>query len=241
MKRALNNLCVQPLESWLERLRQNSGVKTFSPQEITFERLEQILELGCSAPSPWNIQPWQFVVVRTPAARAKLLRYCPQPGPAAAAPVLVVGLADPAAWKDAPARLSEMVTTGALDAAQEAAHLRRVLQQWGRREAAQMFAIAQTYMALHHMAMLALAWDIDSAWLVEFDAHAIQEAFHIPSRLLVVAVLALGYSQERATAPAVSSAEKIFAEAYGLPWGRSETPSPPPPPKSANKPKPNSP
>ncbi len=240
MKSAHNNLDLQPLESWLERLRQNSGVKAFSPQEIAPERLEQILELGCSAPSPWNIQPWQFVVVRTPAGRAELLRYCPQPGPAAAAPVLIVGLADPAAWKDAPARLSEMVTTGALDATQEAAHLRRVLQQWGRREAAQVFAIAQTYLALHHMTMLALAWDIDSIWLLEFDAHAIQEAFHIPSRLLLVAVLALGYSRERTTAPPVSAAEKIFAEAYGLPWGSGETPLRPPPAKSTNEPKHNS-
>lgn len=208
------------LESWLAQLQAGSCVTHFEPREIPTATLDFILEAGCQTVLPWNLQPWQFVVVSSPEGRARLLQHCVEPGPAATAPALVIALGDPRAWKRAPARLSEMVISSSLPPGSEADHLHRIRQQWGSGDTARLFAIAQTHAALQQIRLVALAHDISSWWMGEFDAAGIARDFHIPDTLLVVAVLGLGYCIRRAVLPRASLARTVFAEAYGLPWPR---------------------
>lgn len=208
------------MESWLAQLQTGTCATDFDTQEIPPEILERILEVGCYAALPWNLQPWQFVVITSPASRQKLLRNCFDPGPAATAPVLLIALGDLRAWKRAPARLSEMVSSSSLAPGSEAGHLHRIRQQWSNEETARLLAIAQTHAALQQVRLVALACGLASWWTGEFDAAGIARDFHIPDSLLVVAVLGLGYCARRAFLPRTSLARTVFAEAYGLPWYR---------------------
>lgn len=208
------------LESWLAQLQAGSCVTHFESREIPPEILDIVLEAGCQTVLPWNLQPWQFVVVTSLAGRERLLRHCLEPGPAVTAPALLIALGDPRAWKRAPARLSEMVISSSLPPGSEADHLQRIRQQWGTGDTARLFAIAQTHAALQQIRLVAMAYDISSWWMGEFDAAAIARDFHIPETLLVVAVLGLGYCVRRAVLPRASLARAVFAEAYGLPWRR---------------------
>lgn len=207
-------------ESWLAQLQAGSCVTHFEARQIPTETLNVILEAGCQTELPWNLQPWQFVVVTSPTGRERLLRHCQDPGPAATAPALIIALGDPRAWKRAPARLSEMVISSNLPAGSEAEHLQRIRQQWGSGDTARLFAIAQTHAALQQIRLVAMAYDLSSWWMGEFEAAAIARDFHIPETLLVVAVLGLGYCVRRAVLPRASLARTVFAEAYGLPWHR---------------------
>lgn len=209
-------------ESWLAQLQAGTCVTHFEPRPLPADVLDRILQAGCQTALPWNLQPWQFVVVSDAAGREKLLGHCVEAGPAATAPVLLIALADPGAWKQAPARLSEMVISSSLTPGSEALHLSRIRQQWGTGDTARVFAIAQTHAALQQMRLVGLALGVSSCWIGEFDAAAIARDFHIPSNLLPVTVLGLGYCAGRAVLPRPALARSVFAEAYGLPWHRRE-------------------
>jgi nitroreductase len=165
--------------------------------------LEDVLKAACQTPSPWNLQTWQFVVVHSSAARELVLKHCVEPGPAGKAPVLLVALGDPAAWKHAPERLAEMVQSGTLKEGEEAAQLERIRRLWSAGGAARTLAVARTHAALQQLCAARLG-----------------KALHIPDNLVVVALLGLGYCEERRNLPAPVLGRMVFAEAYGLPWPR---------------------
>lgn len=207
-------------QSWLALLRAGTCTTQFKADPIPPEVLESVLEAGCQTTLPWNLRPWQFIVVSTEPWRSKLLRHCPDPGPAATAPVLLVALGNPQAWKQAPARLNELMQSGSLAPGKEALHLERIQRQWSVGEAARVFAIAQTHAALQQIRLAALICDVASWWIYEFDASGLANCLNIPESLLVVGVLGLGYCADRTHLPAPSLARTVFAEAYGLPWVR---------------------
>ncbi|MEE9234028.1 MAG: nitroreductase family protein [Candidatus Acidoferrales bacterium] len=205
---------------WLLQLRTGCAVARFDSRPIPDQTMEEILEAGCRTTSPWNLQPWQFIVVRTEAARAELIRHCPDPGPATSAPVLMVGVGNPRAWKQAPERLAELIRNGVLPPGQDVQHLERIQRRWSVGDTARVFAIAQTYAALQQVCLAALACTVCSHWVHEFDPAAVTSALHIPEHLVVVGIVALGYCEQATPQPLASIGRSVFAEAFGLPWPR---------------------
>ena len=57
---------------FIELAKKRSSVRQFAPQRIKREDIESCLEASRLAPSACNSQPWQFIVVDEPEARAKL-------------------------------------------------------------------------------------------------------------------------------------------------------------------------
>ncbi len=56
----------------LRAIRERRSVRNFTPEPVTDEQLEAILEAGRWAPSARNSQPWEFVVVRDPQIRSEM-------------------------------------------------------------------------------------------------------------------------------------------------------------------------
>ena len=206
--------------SFLALLHDNVCVTRFKPAPLPPDLLETVLKVACQTPSPWNLQTWQFVVVRSPTARKLVLKHCGETGPSAKAPVLLIALGDPAAWKRAPERLAEMVRSGTLKEGEEAAHLEQIRRLWSVGGAARTLAVARTHAALQQLSLAAGAFNLGTAWIVEYDVAKLMQALHIPQNLIVVAVLGLGYCEERRALPAPVLGRMVFAEAYGLPWSR---------------------
>jgi nitroreductase len=204
--------------SVLSLLNDNGCVTRFKPDPLPPDLLETVLKAACQTPSPWNLQTWQFVVVRSLSARKLVLEQCGGAGPAAKAPVLLIALGDPAAWKRAPERLAEMVRSGTLKEGEEAGHLERIRRLWSAPGAAQILAVARTHAALQQLSLAAGAFNLGTAWIVEYDDAKLMRAFHIPENLVIVAVVGLGYCEERRSLPAPVLGRMVFAEAYGLPW-----------------------
>jgi nitroreductase len=206
------------VDALLAKLRTDGCVSQFKPDPIPEATLQRILEAGCQTPSPWNLHPWQFVVVRSAEGRARVLRHCSDAGAAATAPVLLAALGDPGAWKRAPERLAELVRSGSLAPGQEAAQLQRIQRRWSEGDAARLFTIARTHAAVQQIHLVALAYDLCTCWVQEFDAAPVARTLHIPATLLIVGLLGLGYSAEDTALPPPALARMVFAEAYGLPW-----------------------
>lgn len=205
-------------ENWLASLRERRKVERFTPDSIPEDTLEQILEAGRRSPSPWNLQPWQFIVVTSDAGRARVLEHCHEPGAAATAPVLLVGVADPKAWKRAPDRLAELMQSGSLLPSEEVRQLERIRQQWGTGDTSRVLAIAQTCAALQQIRLVALAFDVCSWWMHDFNTLELGKSLHVPDSLVAVGVLGLGFCESKGAVTPAPGRGSVFGEAYGLPW-----------------------
>jgi nitroreductase len=57
----------------LEAIRKRRSIRSFTEQLVPDDILHQILEAGTWAPSAGNMQAWEFVIVKDPAARRMLV------------------------------------------------------------------------------------------------------------------------------------------------------------------------
>ncbi len=78
----------------LKAIQERRSVRRFTPEPLTREQIQTILEAGRWAPSGKNTQPWRFVVVETLTKREELATLAPQGGTVATAPVTLAVLLD---------------------------------------------------------------------------------------------------------------------------------------------------
>ena len=78
----------------LEAMFQRRAVKAFEPVEIPRAVRERILDAARHAPSSFNMQPYRFFWVESPAIRATAAKLCMGQMPAETASALVVAVAD---------------------------------------------------------------------------------------------------------------------------------------------------
>ena len=78
----------------LEALFHRRAVKAFEPVEIPQALREQILDAARHAPSSFNMQPYRFFWVESPARKAAAAKLCLGQMPAETASALVVAVAD---------------------------------------------------------------------------------------------------------------------------------------------------
>lgn len=69
-----NDPSVQRAAAVLDAIKQRRSVRSYRPDPVPRELLEQVLTAAVWAPSAHNRQPWRFVVARTPAVREALAR-----------------------------------------------------------------------------------------------------------------------------------------------------------------------
>ena len=78
----------------LEAMFRRRAVKAFEPVEIPRTLRERILDAARHAPSSFNMQPYRFIWVESPAIRATAAKLCMGQVPAETASALVVAVAD---------------------------------------------------------------------------------------------------------------------------------------------------
>jgi nitroreductase len=59
-------------ETFLNEMSKRRSIRTFSDRSIPIEIIYNCIQTAASAPSGANKQPWQFVVVKDPAVKAKI-------------------------------------------------------------------------------------------------------------------------------------------------------------------------
>jgi nitroreductase len=87
------------VNSTFDSIRQRCAVRRFSTAEIPDTVLVELLDLANCAPSGFNLQPWHFIVVKSPELKQLIKHIALEQPQATEAPVLVVFVADPGAWK----------------------------------------------------------------------------------------------------------------------------------------------
>ena len=191
--------------------------RAFRAQAIPDACLEHIIEGARRASAPEDIHPWRWIIVRSEGGKQQLAAAVQVQASFSTASVVVMCLADTAAWKSAPQRLQAMVARGELTERQAREALGRVRDYYAASpDAARRTAIGSTFLPLHHMLAAAAECGVSAYWVPEFDEASIKTHFHIPDRFVVAALLTMGYQDEKASAATQDgSSPSVYREKFG--------------------------
>ncbi len=65
-------------EGFLELVKQRRSIRSFKPEPIPDGDVDKIIEAARWAPSGANSQPWEFIVVKKPELRDRIVQFCQQ-------------------------------------------------------------------------------------------------------------------------------------------------------------------
>jgi nitroreductase len=172
-------------------IRERRSVRKFEPRPVPDDIVSQLVEAALRSPSSRGFNPWEFILVSDPAALEKLSRAKPHGATFLKnAPLGIVVCADP--------RKSDVWVEDA--------------------------AIATLYL---HLAATALG--LGSCWIqirkrmhdaVRTSEDFIRDLLSIPASLSVLAVVAVGYPDEKKTPHGSDYPQyaKVHSENYATPW-----------------------
>jgi len=184
-----------------EAIKTRRSIRKFAPDDVPEDMVNQMLEAARLAPSGSNRQPWRFLVVRDREIRKKLSRICLEQRFIEEAPVVIVCFGDFERYSD-PARKKrrqESVESGAASTAsgrfadpQFIAYIDSL--PVSPREQLVTPVVANTYIAIEHMVLMATALGLSTCWVGAFEDPAeINRLFGLDDTLLPVAVIPVGY------------------------------------------------
>ena len=165
------------------------SIRNFKPDPVSDKIIYEILAAARLAPSGSNIQPWRFIIIRSPEMKEKLkaatvFRF------ALKAPVVMACCTDLSALDSRPDRLVELVQVGVFDNVE-------VDGEYAPPERNQEQALAYLNMnvgiAITHMMLKAVDLGLGTCWIGGFDPKKAKEVLALEDNLHVVALLPIGY------------------------------------------------
>jgi len=188
----------------LQAIEGRRAINYFDPErEIPVETLKKLLETANLAPSSFNLQPWEVIVVQSP-EKKKVLRECAfnQPKVEEASVVLIM-IADPGAveknWEWV---LDDRFKLGYLKTEEQKERARQMMVQlYGEADSLRrkIFAVKNT--AFYAMALMIAArgLGLETHPMDGFDEKAVKDAFDIPEEKIVPLIVAVGYKRPGVT------------------------------------------
>lgn len=153
---------------FFETVRHRHSVRRYrSDVAIEREKLHAILETACAAPSAGDLQAYRILVVSDAAKRKALSAAADNQDFIAEAPACLVFCADP----------------------------ERSAQKYGDRGRS-LYAVQDTTIAAAYAQLAVVAAGMGSTWVGYFDEARVRQSLAIPSHLVPIALLSLGYPAE---------------------------------------------
>jgi nitroreductase len=158
---------------FLSLLRARRSIRRFRPDPVEREKIMACLEAARLAPSAQNLQPWRFLVVEDPEAKAKIAAAAfggiyRTSNFAIRAPVLIVMIA----------------------------RLDIVANRIGRAVQGTAYYLIDMGIAGQHLSLQAEALGLGTCWMGWFNARRLRKALKLPRRCRVAALMPLGYPEK---------------------------------------------
>jgi nitroreductase len=204
-----------------QTIRERHATPSFDGRPVPFEDLRRILEAGLSAPSGYNLQPWRFIVVRSPEQKRRLRAACYNQPKVEEAPVVIVACGDADGWRNGD--LDEMIRMGREGgmpenyAEQAKARIPSYLSEHPNMA---MWLNRQVMIAFTHMMLMAEVLGYDTAPMEGYEADKLADVLKLPLSYTPVALLAVGRGQgpDKFHGGRFSASRTVFAEEYGRPF-----------------------
>jgi nitroreductase len=153
-----------------EAIKGRRSIRTFKDQEVSAELVEELVEAARWAPSAGNLQPWEFIIIRKPEVKRKLVEAARGQSFLEEAPVLIVVCA------------SE----------------NRSAQGYGARGRT-LYCLQDTGAAIQNLHLAAYALGLGTCWVGAFLEDETKEVLKLPDGIRPVAIIPVGYPDEAPT------------------------------------------
>jgi nitroreductase len=194
-----------------ESAERRRSIRSFAPDAIPQDELDEILRLTGLAPSAFNVQPWRFVVVQNQQTREALAEAAFNQRQVRSAPAVIVLYTD---TRDALETLDEVLHPGT-DVARRAGARQSILKSFARmseteREA---WGAEQGNIALGYLLLIAEAHGYQTSPMLGFDAAAVKALLGLPEHVRIPALVAIGRGTEEGVPHHRHSLERIVRAA----------------------------
>lgn len=207
----------KPLSQVIEERR---DTPSFDGSEMPDEDLKKILEAGLAAPSGYNMQPWRFIVVRSPDQKKRVRAASFNQAKVEEASVLIVACGDADGWRKGD--LEEVLALGRehgitesyLEQAKESIPL-----YFSNHPNMPMWVNRHVMIAFTYMMLTAEAMGYDTSPMEGFEEEKIREALSLPLSYHVVSLLCVGRLKgpDKCDSGRFDMAHTVFDEEYGKP------------------------
>jgi len=206
-------------KSLSEAVEQRRATPSFDGEPIPDADLKRILEAGLRAPSGYNLQPWRFIVVRSPDQLRRLRSASFNQAKVEEASVVIVACGDKDGWRT---DMEEMIRMG-----REAGMTENYIEQaranipeyLGNHPNLVAWLNRHVMTALTTMMWMAEVMGYDTAPMEGYEAARVCEVLNLPLSYEVVALLAIGYLKgpDKFNGGRFSMARTVFDGEFGKP------------------------
>lgn len=183
-----------PVLDVLEAIARRRSVRSFEPDPVPADILLTLLDAAHQAPSSYNLQPWEFVVVTDPDVRRQLATAV-TPGnvpvvESAGATFVCLGsmrqqdrLAD---------RIEQQITPGT--PSERAERIRLTAARMREDQPLRHDHVrTNTFIGIAHLVLAAQKFGLGALWMGGFREDAVKAALEIPADYTVAALVAVGW------------------------------------------------
>ncbi|MGI6712371.1 MAG: nitroreductase family protein [Bacillota bacterium] len=180
-----------------EALRSRRSIRKFKPDPVPDSDIKELLEAARLAPSGVNLQPWRFVVIKTPEARAKINECTPIPF-VAKAPVIIACCVDTQSFSTVDHRVKELKESGAfLGTPLNDLESEDILKSKSMDEAAaRSFLGLNAAISIDHLTLKAVDLGLGTCWVMMFSQKKVKKTLELDDRYHVVALIPVGYPDQ---------------------------------------------
>jgi nitroreductase len=191
---------------------------SFDESPIPDSDLLGILQAGLQAPSSYNLQPWRFIVVRSPEQKKRLRAACFNQAKVEEASVMIVACGDADGWRSGD--LDEMLRLGRQGGMPEnyAEQAKTTIPNYlSNHPNMPVWLNRQVMLAFTHMLLMAEVLGYDTAPMEGFEEDKVHEVLKLPLSYSVVALLGIGRLKgpDKFRGERFSISRTVFAEEYG--------------------------
>ncbi len=152
----------------LEAIKGRRSIRAFKSEDVPSEIVEKLINAAVCAPSAGNIQPWEFIIVRKPNIKRKLVEAALNQEFIEEAPVVIVVCANE----------------------------NRSSHGYGLRGKT-LYCIQDTAAATQNILLLAYSLGLGTCWVGAFREEKVREILNIPEGIRPVAIIPVGYPAEK--------------------------------------------
>lgn len=175
------------------------SINFFDPErDVSEDLLGEMIETAALAPSSFNLQPWNLIVLRDKAEKEKLKALAWDQPKVVEAPVVLIVLADKLGWQEGHATVEknwqQMLDSGSMQPEQRDWFLNaaKSLYDWSP-DANLAFAAKNAGFFGMSLMYAATGLGLESHPMDGFDHEGVRKAFNIPDHYWVPLLLAVGY------------------------------------------------
>lgn len=187
--------------SFLELCKKRRSINFFDTEkEVSEDQLTKIVEAAANAPSSFNLQPWNLMVLKDSKEKERLKALAWDQPKVVEAPVVLIVLADKAGWQEGNPTFEknwgEMLKAGSMKLEQREWFLNatKSLYDWSP-DANLAFAAKNTGFFAMSLMYAASNLGLETHPMDGFDHEAVRKEFKIPDNYWVPILLAVGYKK----------------------------------------------